>query len=130
MVAEEDDPRGDDPETTAPGATGLTERGHGLPLLDRSVGVALLVQLVGYAAILAMVPHGEFASVVEPLQRVPVVLLVVLAVFAIPAVVVALVLGGFLSVLGVQPTTVVVVISTYLVGVAGVWGYREVRGRE
>lgn len=95
------------------------------PLGGRYVVAGVLVQLLGYAALSALVPHGEFTVILEPLRRVPVVLLVPVALVAVPAVVLALALGALLSVVGVQPGIVVVIVSTYVVSVASLGIYRR-----
>lgn len=99
------------------------------PFFDGYVVAAVLLQLVGYAALSALVPHGDFAAVFEPLQRVPTVLLVPVAILAVPAVVLATALGAVLSIVGLQPTTVLVIISAYIVSVVGVWAYRGLNDR-
>jgi hypothetical protein len=96
-------------------------------LVDGYVVAAILLQLAGYAALSALVPHGDFAAGVDPLRQVPPILLVPIAILAVPAVVVAIALGALISVVGLQPTTVLVLISIYLVSVTGLWVYR--RGR-
>lgn len=126
MVSEENDP-GDDVVPTRTWTTRFRERIPALPLVNKYVGAAVLIQFVGYAALSALIPHSDYASLVEPLQRVPVLLLVPFAITAIPALVLALAFGGILSVVGAQPTNVLVVISIYLVGVASVWGYRKIK---
>ena len=72
-------------------------------LIDGCVVAAILLQLAGHAALSALVPHSDFASV-EPLQNLPPILLIPIAVLAIPAVAVAIALGGLVSVVGLQPT--------------------------
>lgn len=94
--------------------------------VDRYVVAAVLIQLIGYAALSALVPHSDFAAVVEPLQRVPAILLVPVALVAVPAVILAVILGALLAVLGLQPTTVLVFISIYFVSVVGRWTHRRV----
>lgn len=69
-------------------------------LVNRRVVVALLLQTVGYAAMLAIFPHSELTSLVETLQVVPTVLLVPVALPAIPALVLTLAIGGVFSVAG------------------------------
>jgi hypothetical protein len=96
-------------------------------LIDGSVVAAILLQLAGYAALSALVPHSDFAASVEPLHNLPPSLLIPIAILAIPAVVVAIALGVLVSVVGLQPTTVLVLISIYLVSVTSLWVYR--RGR-
>lgn len=85
----------------------------------------MLLQLVGYAALSALVPHSDFATVVEPLQRLPAVLLVPVALMAVPALATAVALGALLAAVGLHPTNVLVLAGTYLVSVAGLWGYRQ-----
>lgn len=126
MVSEENDPVDGGPIPKRAGTTTLRERVSDLPLFNKYVGIAVLIQLVGYAALSALIPHGDYSSLVEPLQRVPVLLLGLFAVVAIPTLVIALILGGMLSFIGVQPTNAVVFISIYLVGVASVWVYRKI----
>ena len=99
-------------------------------LLNRYIVAAVLIQFVGYAALSALIPHGDYSLLVEPLQRLPVLLLVPLALFAIPALVIALILGGILSVASVQPVNVLVLVSIYLVAIACVWGYRKLTSNE
>lgn len=125
MVSEENDPVDGGARPKHAGTTRLQERVSDLPLFNKYVGIAVLIQLVGYAALSALIPHGDYSSLVEPLQRVPVLLLGPFALVVIPALVIALILGGILSLIGVQPTNVLVFISTYLVGVASVWVYRK-----
>lgn len=125
-MVEGNDPR-DDAVPTRTWATRLRERISDLPLVDRYVGAAVLIQFIGYAALSALIPHSDYSSLVEPLQRVPVLLLVPFAAVAVPAFVLALVFGRTLSLIGVQPTNALIVISIYLVGVASVAGYRKVK---
>lgn len=93
--------------------------------VDRYIIAAVLLQLVGYAALSALIPHSDFATVVEPLQRLPAVLLLLVALVAIPAVVIAVALGALLVAVGLHPTNALVLAGAYLVGVAGLWGYRQ-----
>ncbi|EJN57481.1 hypothetical protein HSB1_41690 [Halogranum salarium B-1] len=79
-------------------------------LIDGYVVAAILLQIAGYPALSALVPHSDFAAVVEPLRQVPPILLVPIAILAVPAVVVAMALGVLISVVGLQPTTVLVLI--------------------
>lgn len=72
--------------------------------VNKYILAAVLLQFVGYAALSALVPHSDFATVVEPLQRLPAVLLVLVALVAVPAVVIAIALGALLAVVGLQPT--------------------------
>lgn len=99
------------------------------PFFDRYVVATVLLQLVGYAALSALVPHSDFAAVFEPLQRIPTILLVPVAILAVPAVVLAIALGAILSLVGLQPTTVLVLISAYIVSVVGLWAYRRLSDR-
>lgn len=73
----------------------------------RSAGyvlIAFVVQIVGYAALLTAFPHSQVTSSVVELRALPTVILSVLAVIAIPAVLLGLGLGAALSVvLGVRP---------------------------
>ena len=96
-------------------------------LIDRYVVAAILLQLAGYAALSTLVPHSDFAAAVEPLRHVPPILLVPIAVLAIPAVVVALALGALVSVVGLPPTAWLVPISVYLVSVTSLRVYRKGR---
>jgi ABC-type spermidine/putrescine transport system permease subunit II len=74
----------------------------------------------------ALVPHSDFATAVEPLQRLPTVLLVPVALIAIPAVVIAIALGALLAAVGLQPTIALDLVAAYLVSVAGLWVYRRI----
>jgi len=56
-------------------------------------------------------------------------LLVAVAVLAVPAVVLALALDAVLSIVGLQPTTALLLVSTYIVGVVGVWVSRRLSDR-
>lgn len=94
--------------------------------IDKYIIAVVLLQLVGYAALSALVPHSDFATVVEPLQRLPAVLLVLVALIAVPAVVIAVALGAFFAAVGLQPTKTLVLAGAYLVSVASLWGYRQV----
>lgn len=94
--------------------------------IDKYIVAAVVLQLVGYAALSALVPHSDFATVVEPLQRLPTVLLVPAALIAVPAVVIAIALGALLTAVGLQPTNTGVLVGAYLVSVASLWGFRQV----
>lgn len=50
---------------------------------DGQVVATIPIQLVGYAALSALVPHSDVATAVEPLRRVPAILLVPVAVLAL-----------------------------------------------
>ena len=93
---------------------------------NKYIVAAMLLQLVGYAALSALVPHSDLAAIVAPLQALPTVLLVPVALVAIPAVVIATALGAVLAAVGLQPTTVLVLVGAYLVSIAGLWGYRRI----
>ena len=99
------------------------------PVFDRYVVAGVLLQLVGYAALSALVPHSDFAAVVEPLQQVPAILLVPVAVLAVPAVVLAIGLGAGLSLVGLRPTTALVLMGACVVSVFGLWAYRRLIDR-
>lgn len=94
--------------------------------IDASVVAGVLLQLVGYVALSALVPHGDFATVVEPLQRLPAVLLVPVALTAVPAVIIAVALGALLAAVGLQPTIALVLVGAYLVSVASLRIYRRI----
>jgi hypothetical protein len=96
-------------------------------IFNRYVVAGVLLQLLGYAALSALVPHSEFTAFVEPLRRAPIILLVALSLLAIPAVIVALVVGAPFSLVGFQPTGLLVLVSTYIVSVVVRLGYRRVR---
>ena len=93
---------------------------------NKYVIAAVLLQLVGYAALSALVPHSDFATIVAPLQSLPTILLVPVALIAIPAVVIATALGAVLAAVGLQPTTALVLVGAYLVSISGLWGYRRI----
>ena len=94
--------------------------------VNKYILAVVLLQFVGYAALSALVPHSDFATVVEPLQRLPAVLLVLVALVAVPAVVIAIALGALLAVVGLQPTIALVLVGAYLVSIAGLWVYRRI----
>ena len=75
----------------------------------RTVGyvlVAFLVQIVGYAALLAVFPHSDVTPLVAEMRALPLVISSSVALFAVPAVLLALGLGTVLStVLGVRPAS-------------------------
>jgi hypothetical protein len=114
----------DDPSSPSSLGEQIVER---TDLIDRYVVAGVLLQLVGYAALSALVPHSDFAASVEPLRHLPPILLVPIAVLAVPAVVVAIALGLLVSVVGLRPTTGLVLVSIYLVSVTGVQAFRSVR---
>lgn len=74
-------------------------------LVDRRVVVAVVVQTVGYAALLAVVPHSDPSGVVDAVAAVPVPLLVVVALPAVPAAVLTVLLGAVLSSVGLPPAS-------------------------
>jgi putative Mn2+ efflux pump MntP len=94
--------------------------------VNKYIVAGVLLQFVGYAALSALVPHSDFATVVEPLQRLPAVLLVLVALVAVPVVVIAIALGALLAVVGLQPTIALVLVGAYLVSIAGLWVYRRI----
>lgn len=110
----------------------LVFNGHDEVFVNRSdwvnkyIVAAVLLQFVGYAALSALIPHSDFATIVEPLHRLPTVLLVPVALIAVPAVVIAIALGALLTAVGLQPTNTLVLVGAYLVSVAGLWGYRRI----
>jgi hypothetical protein len=66
--------------------------------------IAFIVQIVGYAALIAVFPHSYVTPLVDDIRALPTVALTVLAVLAIPAVLLGLGFGTALSVVfGVQP---------------------------
>lgn len=65
---------------------------------------ALLLQLIGYAAILVLFPHGDPSSLVEALSGVPPVVLIPLAIPAIPATLLAIAVGVGLAAAGLPPS--------------------------
>lgn len=75
-------------------------------LLNRRVPVALVLEIVGYAALLAVYPHSEPSAIVEALQSVPTVVLVAVALPALPAVALTLAVGAVLGALGLPPTSI------------------------
>jgi hypothetical protein len=90
--------------------------------------VVFLAQLVGYAALSAVVPHSDFATTLEPLQRLPTVVLVVVALLGIPAVLLAVGLGVVLQAVGVRPTGALVLLSAGAISVGLSRVYRWSRG--
>jgi putative Mn2+ efflux pump MntP len=94
--------------------------------VNKYIVAGVLLQFVGYAALSALVPHSDFATAVEPLQRLPAVLLVLVALVAVPVVVIAIALGALLAVVGLQPTIALVLVGAYLVSIAGLWVYRRI----
>lgn len=81
-------------------------------LLNGRVLVALVLQVVGYAALLAVYPHSEPSSLVETLHAAPTVVLVVVALPAVPALVLTLVVGAVLGLLGLQPASIPAILLT------------------
>ena len=75
-------------------------------LVNRRLTVALLLQVVGYAALLAVYPHSEPSAVVEALQGLPTVLLLLLALPAVPALALTLAAGAVLSLVGLPPGSI------------------------
>lgn len=95
-------------------------------MVDKYIVATVLLQLVGYAALSVLIPHSDFTTVVEPFQRLPAVLLVPVALMALPAVVVANALGALVVTVGLQPPNTLVLVGAYLVSVAGLWVYRRI----
>jgi hypothetical protein len=94
--------------------------------VHKYIVAGVLLQLVGYAALSALVPHSDFATVVEPLQRLPAVLLVLVALAAVPAVIITAALGALLATVGLQPSNALVLVGAYLVSVASLQVYRRI----
>ena len=100
-------------------------------LLAGRVVAAVVLQVVGYAALLALFPHGDPTRVVEALSGVPAVILIPLAVPAIPATLVATAVGAVTTAAGLPPESipavllasgdVVVYASAVAVAVAAAW---------
>jgi len=65
--------------------------------------VALLLQTAGYAAMLALFPHSSPTTVVDHLAGVPPVVLIPLAIPAIPAVLLTVASGAVLGAVGTSP---------------------------
>lgn len=107
-------------------------------LLNPRVVVAFAIQVVGYAALLAVYPHSEPSAVVTALQRLPSLLLVPVALPAVPAAVLAVALGALLSLAGLSPASIPAVLlargdvlffaSAYGVAVVAAWAPRRDRG--
>ncbi|WP_254838332.1 hypothetical protein [Natronomonas marina] len=103
--------------------------------LNGRVVAAVVLQVVGYAALLVLVPHGSPTALVESLSAVPPVVLIPLAVLALPATVLAVVSGVALGAVGVAPQSIPAIALTrgdvlfflgaYLVGVAAAWADRR-----
>ncbi len=83
----------------APDLTDLTD----LPI-GRAVA-ALLLQVVGYAAMLVLFPHSSPTDLLAVLSGVPPVVLIPLAIPAIPAVLLTIALGAALGAAGVPPAS-------------------------
>ena len=81
-------------------------------LLAGRVVAAVLIQVVGYAALLVLFPHGDPTRVVEALSGVPAVILIPLAVPAIPAALVALAVGAVTTAAGLPPESIPAVLLT------------------
>lgn len=106
-------------------------------LVDRGVAAAFLLQVVGYAALLAVYPHSEPSAVVGVLRSVPTVILVVLALPAIPALVLTLGVGAFLSLVGMPPQSMPALLlargdavffaSALVVAVGAAWANRRAK---
>jgi hypothetical protein len=131
-VSRRDDDHAGDQADDEPGPTGGASlsgtRLRGSPLGDRYVAGAVLVQLAGYAALSALVPYGEFSAVVSPLRGVPPVVLLPFAVLAIPALLLAVLAGSLLSLVGLDPSMVLVLGSVYVVGVGAASVWRSLTG--
>jgi hypothetical protein len=75
-------------------------------LLAGRVVAAVVLQMVGYAALLVLFPQGDPTSIVEALSGVPAVILIPLAVPAIPATLVALAVGAVTTAAGLPPESI------------------------
>lgn len=75
-------------------------------LLNRRILVALVLEVAGYAALLAVYPHGEPSAIVEALRTAPTVVLVLVALPAIPAVLLTVGVGAILALLGLPPESI------------------------
>jgi hypothetical protein len=75
-------------------------------LLAGRVVAAVVLQVVGYAALLVLFPHADPTSVVEALSGVPAVILIPLAVPAIPATLLALSVGAVTTAAGLPPQSI------------------------
>lgn len=106
-------------------------------LLNRRVAAAFLLQVVGYAALLAVYPHSEPSAVAEALWGLLTVVLVVVALPAVPALAVMVVAGALLSLAGLTPEAIPALLfargdvlffaSAYVVAVGAAWASRYVR---
>lgn len=67
---------------------------------------ALILQTVGYAAVLVLFPHSSPTGVVEPLTGLPPVVLIPLAIPAIPSVLLTVALGAILGAAGIAPGSI------------------------
>lgn len=70
------------------------------------VVAALLLQVAGYAAVLVLFPHGNPTGLVDTLAGVPPVVLIPLAVPAVPATVLTVALGAVLAAAGVSSSAI------------------------
>jgi hypothetical protein len=100
-------------------------------LLAGRVVAAVVLQVVGYAAILVLFSHDDPTSVVEALSGVPAVILIPLAVPAIPATFAATAVGAVTTAAGLPPESIPAVLlasgdvfvyaSAVAVAVAAAW---------
>ena len=81
-------------------------------LLAGRVVAAVVLQVVGYAAIIVLFSHDDPTSVLEPVSRIPAVILIPLAVPAIPATLVATAVGAVTTAAGLPPESIPAVLLT------------------
>lgn len=104
-------------------------------LPNRRVVVVFLIQVVGYAALLNAVPHSQPTALAATLGVLPSIVLVALAVPALPAFVLTVVVGAVLAAIGLPPESLPALalargdalffVSAYVLGVAAAHANRR-----
>jgi hypothetical protein len=72
---------------------GLSDRTRSSALLNRYVAAAFVVQTVSYAVLVGFLEHGDVTPLVALTRRLPTALAAILGAFAVPALLVALLVG-------------------------------------
>lgn len=110
--------------------------------VNRYVLILFVVQIVGWIGLAATFDHspGPVVGWIQMLPRLVRLLLLPLGILSIPALVIALVVGWVLSLGGLPPESmpllliaqgdVLVFASAYVVAVGGAWGVTRITGSE